>query len=260
MIARTIERQYEIALSRGWDRMYWAVDLHGTLILPNYEKMKAEDVVYYPHAREAMELLTTRTDVRLIMYTCSWPTEIEEYQKRFAADGIHFDWVNENPEVDHTKYGYYQDKPYFNVLLDDKAGFDPETHWEDIAITLSDFPMLYGEKMRIWLDDKRPAPHGWIHVRWPQEVIALIKNHDVEEISLDHDLGDDETGTGYDVLKWMEEAIHNMQLSITKVPRIRIHTANPVGRQRMEQSKRKIVEVCRRDAGIRGITVRGAEN
>jgi hypothetical protein len=29
----------------------------------------------------------------------------------------------------------------------------------------------------------------------------------VDELSLDHDLGDDAVGTGYDVLLWLEEAV-----------------------------------------------------
>ena len=141
-IVSCIKNQHEIARSRGWDRMYWAVDLHSTLILPNYEKMKAEDVVYYPHSVETMRLLSSRSDTRLIMYTCSWPAEIDEYKKRFIADGIHFDWVNGNPEVDHTEYGDYSKKPYFNLLLDDKAGFDPHTDWEKIFQVITDLPLL----------------------------------------------------------------------------------------------------------------------
>jgi hypothetical protein len=34
-----------------------------------------------------------------------------------------------------------------------------------------------------------------------------LKENKVEEISLDHDLGDDQKGTGYDVLLWIEEQV-----------------------------------------------------
>jgi hypothetical protein len=43
---------------------------------------------------------------------------------------------------------------------------------------------------RVFLDDRRPAPDGWTLVRWPDEVIALLETGAVEELSLDHDLGD----------------------------------------------------------------------
>ena len=61
--------------------------------------------------------------------------------------------------------------------------------------------------MRIFLDDERPTPEGWIRTYWPNEVIALLNAGGVTELSLDHDLGDDTRGTGYDVIVWIEEAV-----------------------------------------------------
>lgn len=141
-IGDTIRSQYAIARSRGWDRTYWAVDLHSTVIKPNFKSNMAHQVEYYDDAREAMRAISERADARLIMYTCSWPTEIATYMTTFARDGIVFDWVNENPDVNSTDYGCYTQKPYFNILLDDKAGFDPGTDWVDIIQTLSGLALL----------------------------------------------------------------------------------------------------------------------
>ncbi len=44
------------------------------------------------------------------------------------------------------------------------------------------------------------------------------------------DLGDDQRGTGYDVLLWLEQEVVLHQYA---VPEIIIHTANPAARQRM---------------------------
>jgi len=85
--------------------------------------------------------------------------------------------------------------------------------------------------MRVFLDDKRPAPAGWTLVRWPEEVIALLETGDVEELSLDHDLGDDRHGTGYDVLTWIEEAVATR--GFRPPPIITVHSANLAGRLRM---------------------------
>jgi hypothetical protein len=85
--------------------------------------------------------------------------------------------------------------------------------------------------MKIFLDDERSAPEGWRQVRWPEEAIALLEAGGVDDLSLDHDLGDDEHGTGYDVLLWLEEAV------VTRgfvPPRIRVHSANVSARQKME--------------------------
>jgi len=54
--------------------------------------------------------------------------------------------------------------------------------------------------MKVFLDDLRATPEGWHRAYWPDEVIALLKNGDVTAVSLDHDLGDDAKGTGYDVV------------------------------------------------------------
>ncbi len=39
--------------------------------------------------------------------------------------------------------------------------------------------------MKIYLDDLRPTPNGWIHAYWPDEVIEYLKTGNVEIISLD---------------------------------------------------------------------------
>ena len=49
--------------------------------------------------------------------------------------------------------------------------------------------------MKVFLDDERIPPGDWVLVRWPEEAIDLLKTGKVSEISLDHDLGDDEHGT-----------------------------------------------------------------
>lgn len=84
---------------------------------------------------------------------------------------------------------------------------------------------------KIYLDDLRPAPDGWVRVFWPDEAIALLKTGEVTHLSLDHDLGDDQRGTGYDVLLWIEEAV---AIDGFKAPEITVHSANPAARQRME--------------------------
>jgi hypothetical protein len=85
--------------------------------------------------------------------------------------------------------------------------------------------------MRVFLDDKRHAPKGWARVYWPNEAIALLETGKVTEISLDHDLGNDDRGTGYDVVKWIEESV---ALNNFTPPIIYIHSANPPGRRRMD--------------------------
>jgi hypothetical protein len=85
--------------------------------------------------------------------------------------------------------------------------------------------------MKVYLDDERIAPEGWVQVHWPDEVIKLLRTGAVTHLSLDHDLGDDQRGTGYDVLLWIEQevALHNF----APPAEINVHSANPAGRKRM---------------------------
>lgn len=89
--------------------------------------------------------------------------------------------------------------------------------------------------MKLWLDDVRPAPEGWTAVQNAADAIAVLRSGCVELVSLDHDLGPTEAGTGYDVAAWIEE-----QAASCALPRVmwRVHSANPVGVRRMEVALR----------------------
>ena len=91
--------------------------------------------------------------------------------------------------------------------------------------------------MRVYLDDNRETPEGWVRVYWPEEAIELLKTESVEEISLDHDLGDDKHGTGYDVIKWIEEQVVTNDFS---PPIIHVHSANEGAMPRMLNGIRSI--------------------
>ena len=84
--------------------------------------------------------------------------------------------------------------------------------------------------VKVYLDDSRPTPPGWVPARSPEEVIRLLEQGDVTELSLDHDLAADAQGTGYDVPTWLEEAVATRGF---RPPRISVHSANSAaGRMR----------------------------
>ncbi|PFH04494.1 hypothetical protein BCF11_5277 [Collimonas sp. PA-H2] len=97
--------------------------------------------------------------------------------------------------------------------------------------------------MRIFLDDERTTPEGWIRAYWPDEVIALQNAGGVTELGLDHGLGDDTRGTGYDVIAWIEEAvaIRNFHL-----PKISVHSANASAREKILAGVRSIGTFAKR--------------
>jgi hypothetical protein len=85
--------------------------------------------------------------------------------------------------------------------------------------------------MRIFLDDLRPAPKGWTLARNADEAIALLRSEQVEELSLDYDLGDPSFGRGTDVLDWLEQAVTEGRVAL---PRLYAHSGSPLGRRRLE--------------------------
>ena len=44
--------------------------------------------------------------------------------------------------------------------------------------------------MRVWLDDQRPAPEGWVRCHTVEQVKDLLLTGRVVDLALDHDLGD----------------------------------------------------------------------
>jgi hypothetical protein len=59
----------------------------------------------------------------------------------------------------------------------------------------------------------------------------VTKTGKVIEVSLDHDLRDDDRGTGYDVVLWIEEAVFSNAFI---PPVIKVHSANISARKKME--------------------------
>lgn len=95
--------------------------------------------------------------------------------------------------------------------------------------------------MKIYLDDDRQAPKGWKQTYTANDTIVLLMLNDVDEISLDHDLGDDgKFGTGYDVLLWIEKQVYFKNYI---PPKIHVHTANSSVRPKMEAAVRKIKDI-----------------
>ncbi|KAF0814842.1 hypothetical protein IGB42_00897 [Andreprevotia sp. IGB-42] len=98
--------------------------------------------------------------------------------------------------------------------------------------------------MKVFLDDERATPDGWVRTYWPEEVIALLETGQVTELSLDHDLGDDAHGTGYTVLLWLEEQVATRGFV---PPPLRVHSANASARLKMEAAIASVARLARRD-------------
>lgn len=100
--------------------------------------------------------------------------------------------------------------------------------------------------MKLWLDDIRPSPKGWVWARTNEQAKEYLLTGEVTECSLDHDLGYHDVDlpedpdeameililrgvseeTGLQLVEWMLE--QNLVPS-----KIRIHSWNPSGTKNM---------------------------
>ena len=95
--------------------------------------------------------------------------------------------------------------------------------------------------MKVYLDDERKTPDGWVRTYTPEETIELLKTGNVEYLSLDHDLGYKKP-TGYEVVLWMEEQVF-VHKNYTVIPKYTdVHSQNPEGVRRMRNGLRSLYE------------------
>lgn len=87
--------------------------------------------------------------------------------------------------------------------------------------------------MKIWVDDIRPAPEGYIWCQSTNEALRLLVPNisDVEILHLDHDMGDTFGGDAIIILDELERKSHrdsNFAEAVSKIV-FKLHSANPVG-------------------------------
>ena len=97
--------------------------------------------------------------------------------------------------------------------------------------------------MKLWIDDVRPAPKGYLWVKSVKEAkreiikfltVGIMSNKEapfpLELLDIDHDAGDyyNDGGDFIEILKWFEK-------TKTPCPPIRIHSMNVVGVENMRR-------------------------
>jgi hypothetical protein len=78
--------------------------------------------------------------------------------------------------------------------------------------------------MKLWVDDLRPPPDDtWTVARTSEEAVLHLLMRPWEVMSLDHDLGGEDTTR--EIIKWLCECEPECW-----PPEVLVHTSNPVGR------------------------------
>ena len=77
------------------------------------------------------------------------------------------------------------------------------------------------QKVRLWVDDNRHAPEGWLLAKTSKDAINILLTQQVDEISLDYSLAYMEIDTARPILEWMKENYFPAVIDV--------HTGSPSG-------------------------------
>ncbi len=140
-LVQVIKNAYERAIMKGWDRLYWAIDIHETIVEPTHQEGLIGKA--YPWALEAMWFLLQFPETRIILWSSMSKEELTKHRTEFFDNcGVSSEgrvYLNENPETGATRYANFDQKMYMNMLLDDKAGFVPKIDWPTIIWAMKQF-------------------------------------------------------------------------------------------------------------------------
>jgi len=124
IITNTLDQQRV----RRWSNVFWAIDLHDSVITGKYNRFNQGSTLY-PYAKETLDLLYNSPIHRTTLWTSSYKDSAQEVIHRFD---LKFHYFNANPECPNDELCDFGSKFYFNFLIDDKAGFDGNSDWEEI--------------------------------------------------------------------------------------------------------------------------------
>jgi len=146
-ITQLFNKAWQEAKDKGYDHVVIAVDLHGTIVdskVFNTTPGSFEDKVnssIFRSALVALQKLSAHTSVSMFIY--SGTKKLHLYRL--------IDMLNEKYEINiNLNYGSdtqhasqsFKRKPYYGILIDDKAGFDPDTDWWEINDLIQNLPIL----------------------------------------------------------------------------------------------------------------------
>lgn len=125
---KIIENVTAQRVTRQWNTLYWAIDLHDTVITGKYNRYN-HGATIFPGAKRVLDYLYNHQNHRSILWTSSHSDAANDAINLFD---LKFNYFNENPECPSTEMCDFNRKFYFNFLIDDKSGFEPEKDWDEI--------------------------------------------------------------------------------------------------------------------------------
>lgn len=139
-ISFAVHRAFEKKARRNdwnlWPKMYVAVDLHDVIITGTYNRENI-GATFFPDSLKVLKYLSDDPRFCLILFSSSHREIAEKFLANIKKEhGVTFDYFNENPECDSTELCDFSKKMYFDILLEDKAGFDARIDWSELWLAL----------------------------------------------------------------------------------------------------------------------------
>ena len=98
--------------------------------------------------------------------------------------------------------------------------------------------------MKIYLDDWRTPPPGYISVKTVAKLKELVRKHgkEIEVLDLDNYLEEYSAfgGNGIDFIKWLEEAVYTGEVELNPNVKIVSHSSDPVMAEKIEEIGKNI--------------------
>lgn len=133
-IIKAFEAAFYRAKENNWDYIVVLVDIHDTIFKATYSK--EENYEYIGKAKDALQVMSARKDIKIILWSSTFSKV--QYILKLDKDNIIVDAFNRNIDgIENTEIACFDEKPYFNVGIDNAFGFDPERDWDDIYNYLS---------------------------------------------------------------------------------------------------------------------------
>lgn len=133
-IYKAIENSFKRAKEKNWDYVVFLIDIHDTIFKATYTD--DEKFEYLGKAKEALQLMSAREDIRIILWSSTF--DKSKYILQLYKDNINIDAFNRNIDgIENTEIACFYEKPYFNVGIDNTFGFDAETDWDEVIKSLN---------------------------------------------------------------------------------------------------------------------------
>lgn len=126
-ILKVFDIAFERAKEKNWDYIVVLIDIHDTIFKGTFSQ--TENYEYLGKSKETLQLMSNCKDIKIILWSSTFKKN--HYIMQLYKDNINIDAFNKNIDgIQNTEIACFDEKPFFNVGIDNAFGFDPENDWQ----------------------------------------------------------------------------------------------------------------------------------